>query len=217
MARHPALLALRIAAWRARWLGRVLLVAVAVVLVVHLTAPPPAGIPVVVTSRTVHGGDPLTTADLRVVRLPVGLVPSATHAGTGPLLGRAPAVDLPAGIPVVDGLLAGQRFTLPPPPGTVVVAVGLTAIDLLVVGDRVDLVAPGGSGGLATEVPGGEPVVLARAALVLDVRPATNASGGLLGGGADTGQRVVVAVSRDEGSRIAAVWDGAGLGAVLVG
>ncbi|HRA50384.1 SAF domain-containing protein [Actinotalea sp.] len=216
MARHPTLLALRIAAWRARPLGVLLLVGVTVGTAVHLAVPPTASVPVVVTARSVPAGQLLTATDLRVASLPVGLVPGTGHRTADPLVGRAPVVDLPAGLPVVDAVLAGERFTLEPPAGTVVVAVSLTAAGLLVAGDRVDLVAPSAWADGGAEA--GAPAVLATAALVLDVDRGPDASvGGLLTSGAEAEPRVLVAVTPDEGRRIAAVWDGSSLGAVLVG
>lgn len=216
MVRHPTLLALRIAAWRARPLGLLLLLGATVATAAHLAVPQTAGVPVVVTTRPVPAGQPLTAGDLRIVDLPAALVPGTGHPGSGDLVGRAPSVDLPLGLPVVDAVLAGERFTLDPPVGTVVVAVSLTASGLLVAGDRVDLVAPGGWNEAGAEI--GAPAVLASAALVLDVglAPGTSVSG-LLTPGDEDEPRVLVAVTPDEGRRIAAIWDGSSLGAVLVG
>ncbi|WP_225755331.1 RcpC/CpaB family pilus assembly protein [Actinotalea sp. Marseille-Q4924] len=135
------------------------------------------------------------------------------------LTGREALVDLPAGLPLVEGVLAGERFAVAAPAGTVVVAVRLAdpaVTGLLRPGDRVDLVtaapADGGAPGVAADV-------VARGALVLDRTTVTDTTGplGLTGPGNAGAVLTVVAVPPDEGRRLAAVVGWTDVGAVLVG
>ncbi|MBX9246391.1 hypothetical protein ICW40_16475 [Actinotalea ferrariae] len=141
---RPRLLRLRIVVWRLRGV-LVCLGALAVVMLVArtLAPPPPATEPVVVLARHVAAGTVLTAADLRLRPFPTCCAPEEHHADVADLLGRALAVPGPAGLPVVDGLLAGARFEVDPPAGSAVVPVRLAAagLPLLRPGDRIDLVA----------------------------------------------------------------------------
>lgn len=150
------LLPVRIWLWRARpallTLGCALLLLAGVRMA---TAPPPAGDPVVVAARSLPAGTLLAAADLRVVRLTV--LPAEAVADPATLVGRTVTVALPAGLPVVAGLVGEGRFTVDPPPGSVVLPVEVDAAALLRPGDRVDLLAPA-----CTDE------VVAQAALVVD-------------------------------------------------
>lgn len=213
-------LALRVLVWRVR----PLLVALALVLVCALGAragaPPPAPtVPVVVAADDLPAGEALTAADLRTVHVPRAAAPSGAVPDARDLVGEELAVDVPRGLVVVPAHLARSRFAAAAPTGTVAVPVHLAdaaVAALLRPGDRVDLVA-----GELDGWPGEDgPAVLAEAALVLEVLTdaGTDDDGlGLLGTGATTGADplVVVAVSVDEGHRIAAA-EGGSLGAVLV-
>lgn len=235
------LLTLRILLWR----GRRLLLLGGLVMAASLVArqAAPAGEPtrdVVVAAHDLTAGDELTADDLRVASVPAHLVPAGTP-GADELPGRRVTASVPAGLPLVAGLVGGvlvdgalvddARFGLAPPQGTVTVPVRLVdpaVARMLRPGDRVDLVAPGdgtvagvldGGAGVA---PAGEPGVLARAALVLEVStdpgPEAAADGGLVGWtGSDAADEplVVVAVAPEEGHRLAAAGWGS-LGAVMV-
>lgn len=214
-------LALRVLAWRARPLLIVVALVLACALGARAGAPPPAPtVPVVVAAADLSAGDVLAAGDLRTVRVPRTAAPSAATAELHDLVGEELAVDVPRGLTVVPAHLARSRFAAAAPAGTVAVPVHLAdaaVAALLRPGDRVDLVA-----GALDGWPGDDgPAVLAEAALVLEVLtdPGTDDDDGLglLGGGAATATDplVVVAVTTDEGHRIAAA-EGGSLGAVLV-
>jgi pilus assembly protein CpaB len=222
---RPALYPVRVAAWRLRRVTASALVVGTVWLVAHQLAPPPAPTSRVVVARhDVGAGEMLEPADLRVVRLPTELVPRGASSDLQAVLGRAVTVGIPQGLPVVGAVLAGERFSIDPPSGTVVVPVSLvaaTAAGLIRPGDLVDLVAPttstadGGGPTTAQQAP----AVLAHRAVVLDVRsPADVEDGGLVGisGDAPGDVLTLVAVSPDEGRLLASATAWGPLGAVLV-
>lgn len=215
----PPAARLRLALWRARP-GLVALAAAGLLLgAARLAAPPPpATVPVVVTATEVPAGAQLDAPALRVVAARPGAVPDGAPTSVEQVVGREALVRLPAGLPLVEEVLAGERFAVPPPEGTVVVAVRLAdpaVTELLRPGDRVDLVtATAGEGDAG---PGAD--VVARDALVLDRTTVTDATGPL-GLGADPGAGAVltvVAVPPEDGRRLAAVVGWADVGAVLVG
>ena len=188
----PLPLPLRVAAWRARRAALPVAIVVAALLVsatlrTALT-PPPAGIPVLVAARDLAAGHVLTERDLTVTHLPPSAAP-ASEIDRATVIGRELAVPVPAALPLVPTLLAGDRFALDPPEGAVVVALtpaDATTTALLRPGDRVDLVTEAG--------------VLARAALVLEITEPDAA--GLLG---TAGAHVMVdAVTPAEGRALAA-------------
>ena len=215
------LLTLRIAAWRLRRVTVVVGVVLLASFVARQAAPPPEPTtPVVVASRALEAGTVLTDADVRVVRVPSRLVPDGGTPAAHELPGRQVTAAVPAGLPLVPGVLDGGRFAAEAPAGTVTVPVRLVdpaVAELLRPGDRVDLVAPG-AGDLTTAPVAGDDGVLAAGALVLEVAAAPD-DGGLTAwpGGASGGgdPLVVVAVAPDEGHRLAAAGWGS-LGAVLV-
>lgn len=235
------LLTLRILLWRGRRLLLLGGLVVAASLVARQAAP--AGEPVlevVVAAHDLAAGDELTADDLRVASVPAHLVPAGTP-GADELPGRRVTASVPAGLPLVAGLVGAMvvdgalvddaRFGLAAPPGTVTVPVRLVdpaVARLLRPGDRVDLVAPddGTVAGLLDDGAGpadaADPGVLARAALVLEVLidpgPQATEDGGLAGwtGSATLDEPlVVVAVAPEEGHRLAAAGWGS-LGAVMV-
>ena len=211
-------LALRVLAWRVRPVLLVAALVGACALAARLSAPPePPTAPVVVARSDLAAGQVLAAGDLRTVRLPAHLVPDTAASDAGALVGAHVAVEIAGGVPVVEAHLARSRFAHEPPSGTV--AVPLTLADeavaaLLRPGDRVDLVT--GAADSWAEDPA--PRVLARAALVLEVRrPDAPDDGalGLLPGGLTGVPLLVVAVAPEEGHLIAAT-DGGSIGAVLV-
>ncbi|MBO1752021.1 flagellar biosynthesis protein FlgA [Actinotalea sp. BY-33] len=233
--RPPPLITLRILLWKGRGAMLVGTLVVAGWAVVQQLAPSgPTTAPVVVTTREVPRGEVLEAGDLRVAHLPARLAPEGALGDATALVGRATAVGLTAGLPVVDPLLEGARFGVEPPPGTVVVPVRLadaSVVGLLRAGDRVDLVGPAESGpvlGMATGAedtgsPLPQPVLLAQGAVVLDLGGGTEEEGRLgLGGVAgatstsEAAAVTVVAVSPEEGRALAATGSWTALGAVLV-
>lgn len=220
MSRPPLLLGLRILAWRLRRPAVAVVVVLAACLVARQAAPPPAETTdVVVAARDLTAGQVLAAEDLRAVRLPADLVPAGTVGRVPALEGRWAVVDIPAGLPLVDGVLDADRFGIRAPAGTVAVPIRLAdaaVAALLRPGDRIDLVAPSGvSPEPGEQAPGA--TVLARAAVVLEVtREEPVGDGGLLGGGAAAADPlVVVAVAVEEGHQLASAVGGS-LGAVLV-
>jgi Flp pilus assembly protein CpaB len=244
----PTLVRLRILVWHARPALGVVALLIACATVVRLVAPPPPPtVPTVVAARDVAAGSELTAADLRIVAVPRPLVPDgagpggrAAEAALTDLVGRRVAVDVPRGLAVVESLLEGARFGVPPPAGTVVVPVRLDAAAvarLLRPGDLVDLVAPqglgwadavadaavragSGEGEGSTATVGTQPQVLARRALVLDVGEGSDdrePGAGLTGLTApDADPVALVAVTPEEGRLLAAAAARDVLGAVLV-
>lgn len=240
--RRSPLLSLRILVWRTRHVLTVGAVLLAGATTLRLVAPPPPPTrPVVVTASEVDAGAVLRAADLRVVRMPAHLVPDGAVPQPEGVVGRGAAVRLSAGLPVVGALLEGDRFSLDPPPGTVVVPVALDAAassSLLRPGDLVDLVVAADSMGLlgtgmpATSLPGAsaasdvgaKAAVLADRAIVLDVGArgqdgAEPSTADVLAAApqGSTAQVTLVAVSPEEGRRLAAVGGWGEVGAVLVG
>ena len=217
---RPPLLRLRVLLWHARPALVLLALAAGAVWAVGRLAPgPPPATAVVVAARDVPAGSVLQAGDLRLARLPPDAAPD-DPPGEGDLLGRTTRVDLVRGLAVVPALLEGERFGVDPPPGLVVVPVRLTGTDasaLLRPGDRVDLVTLE-AGDLWAEPAdaAAEPAVtvLAARALVLDV--GGEPDGGLLGS-APADVVTVVAVTPEEGRRLAATTASGPLGAVLVG
>ena|GEM_PF-212695 len=142
---------------------------------------------------------------------------SAGAAAVEVLAGRRLAVAVPAGLPLVAGLLVDDTAT--GPPGTVVVPVRFAdagVADVLAPGMRVDVVA-------AALHEGDEATRLARAAVVL-ARPGGDADdggsgGGLLGGGATTTDStpVLLAVDPEESVALSGAAASRVLSAVIVG
>ena len=224
---QPHLLTLRIALWRTR---RGLTVLVVLLLAVGFTrqlAPPgPRTEPVVVAARAVAAGHELGRSDLRVQAVPSRWVPDEAVSDPETLLSRRTAVPLPRGLPVVVSALEGQRFDVDPPPGAVVVALTVSAAaagGMLRAGDVVDVVVPAAAPALEStaassgQEPGGTAAVLARRALVLHVGTAHDESvmPDLLTPEASD-VTAVVAVTSEEGRRLAAAATWGPLGTVLV-
>jgi pilus assembly protein CpaB len=152
---------------------------------------------VVVAARDLASGTALTEADLAVVSWPVALVPTGALRAPADAGGRVLAGAARAGEPLTDVRLTGPELSgrLTGRPDTAAVPVRLADPDvarLLAPGSRVDVVTPGPNGD--------SPVVLAADAAVLTVLAAEPDSPGQ----ASHGRLVLVALARDDATRVAA-------------
>ncbi len=216
----PDLLTVRLAAWRARRLLRVLLVAVLLGGVVRLAAPPAApSTTVVVAARPVNAGQVLTTDDVRTARLPQSGVPDRAPSTVDAVVGRRAAVDLPAGLTLVPAVLVDGRFDREPPRGTVVVPVTLEGSAALHLGDTVEVVADPTCAGT------GEGLAATAVVVGLGVGATGEVDHGAAGLGAGIGigtagasadGAVLLAVTPEDGRRIAGAATFCRLGAVIV-
>ena len=151
-ARRARLRRLRRLAWRWRYAAAALCCGLAATTTVQLLRPPPPPtVDVVVTARAVLAGAELSADD--VVTRPVArsLAPEHAVRSVSGVLGRVAAVGLPAGMPLLAGLVSdGVASSVPP--GTVVGPVRLADAavgGLLRPGDRVDLLTAGPLAGSA--------------------------------------------------------------------
>jgi Flp pilus assembly protein CpaB len=205
--------------WRSRFVLAAACCGLAATAAVHALRPPaPPTTDVVVPVRTLAAGRPVAPDDVALRALPARAVPDDALGDPDDAVGRTPAVALPAGLPLTDGLVAGGEVAARAPDGTVVVPVLLdaTAAALLRPGDRVDLVT-------TAQPDGGSPdaAYLARGALVLPSagrQPDEPAGGGLLGGpaGGDAAAATLLAVGPDEAPAVSAASGSGTVGAVLV-
>jgi len=207
--RPAARVAWRAALWRWRAVVAALGVGVAASAALSALRPPaPDERAVVVAARDLPAGATLTAADLRVARLPADVAPRA-GVGRDDLVGRATAVPVPAGLPVVPDLLASGD--LAGPPGTVVAAVRFAdpaMAGLLTPGTRVDVLA-------AAAETGAQGVVVARRALVLPVAPGDD-EGWSVGAGDADAPPVLLAVTPDEAAALSGAAVTSLLSAVVV-
>jgi pilus assembly protein CpaB len=167
----------RLAGWPRRLLIGVLLVAAAVLALRPDDPPAPAATVgatqhVVVAARDLAAGTELGAADLRIVSMPVGIVPSGSSPRAAGLIGRIAAGAIRRGEALTDARVVGPGLTAGLDPGeSAAVPVRIAdpeAAALVRVGDRVDVlgtpVAPDGSQATA-----GETVTIASAVRVLAV------------------------------------------------
>ncbi|WP_456846094.1 SAF domain-containing protein [Cellulomonas sp. P5_C6] len=209
--RRPLALALRIGLWRARFLVAAVCLGIAAGCTAQALRPPdPPTSALVVAAREIPAGTTLTSADVRVVRVPVALAPDGAVTDPGSVVGASAAVPLAAGVPVLAGLLAADDVR--GPPGTVVATVRLAdpaVAGLLSPGVRVDVLAATAEGGPGT--------VVATRALVLPVAHRAAGAGALgLGGSGDTSVPVLLAVAPAEAPALAGAAASALLSAVVV-
>lgn len=215
----------RVRLWRLRYVATALCLAAATAAVAaRLEAPPAPTRPLVVAGRALVAGDVVTADAVRVVQVPTEAVPDGAHGDPADVVGRSLAIGLPAGLAVVDPLLAGGAPA--GPAGTVVIPVRFAdsiAGGLLHAGDRVDVLASAGS--LAGTSGVGER--LARRALVLSMETtgttlagkSSSTAEGLLGSsgdGAGAASVVLLAVSPDEAAALAGAASWASLSPVFV-
>ncbi len=197
--------------WRARFVVAALAVGLAVTAALHELRPPqPRTRAVVVAARDLPAGTRLAAADVQLSRVPAGLAVSGTTTDAAALVGEDLAVPVPAGLPVVPGLLASGE--LAGPPGTVVAAVRLAdpaMAGLLEPGTRVDVLA-------AAAETGAQGVVVARRALVLPVAPGARAAAWAEGLTGSDAPPVLLAVSPEEVGALSGAAVSALLSAVVV-
>ncbi len=194
----------RVLLWRARLPLAALLLGIACAVVVGELRPPPAQTsPVPVASHALTAGHVLVASDLKLAEMPSGLVPSGAPTVGVPLVGATLAVGVPAGLPIVDGLLVHDLVT--GPPGTVVAAVRLAdpaVAALLATGTRIDVLAATDDGSTGRS--------LARRALVLEPPEAAGR------GRDDSSPPVLLAVAPGEAAALAGAGPSALLSAVIV-
>ena len=167
----------RLAGWPRRVVIGILLVAAAVLALRPEGAQAPAAAAgatakVVVAARDLAAGTELAAADLRIVSMPVGIVPAGSVSRAAGLIGRMAAGAIRRGEALTDARVVGPGLTAGLGPGeSVAVPVRIADPDaaaLVRVGDRVDVlgtpVAPDDSQATA-----GQTVTVASAVRVLAV------------------------------------------------
>ncbi|GAA1731661.1 hypothetical protein GCM10009809_28900 [Isoptericola hypogeus] len=230
-ARRRAARRLRSVLWRTRFVLAAACCGLAAAVVVQALRPePPPTVDVVVPAHPLAAGEPVQPSDLSTRTVPAELVPPDVLTEPGAVVGRAPAVPLPAGLPLHADLLPGGGIVAQAPKGAVVVPVRLdeTAAGWLRPGDRVDLLARDDGGVVpdpGTDDDGADDdgdVYLARRALVLPGpgTPTTDGGGGGLLGVDDPASAArdvtLVAVAPDDAVRLSAASGWGTVGAVLV-
>lgn len=155
--------------------------------------PPPVRIPVVVADHAIPAGATLTAADV----VPVGFAPETVPDGVLPsteaAVGRTTVGPIRAGEPLTDVRLLGSGL-LSRYPGAVAAPVRLgdrATVDLLRVGDRIDI--------LAADPQGSGPAVVAASDVPVIAIPPVRETGAALA----SGGLILVAV-RDETARVLA-------------
>jgi Flp pilus assembly protein CpaB len=169
-------------------------------------APPPPRSSVLVASRDLAAGVPVSADDLTRGAFAPDSVPEGVIGRLADAVGRTTVGPVRRGEPLTDVRLLGAGM-LERHPGSVVVPVRIgdqAAVDLLRVGDRVDILAADPQGdGPATTVASRVPVVA--------IPPAGRNSSGLV-----PGALVVVATTAETARRIAGLGVAAYLSVVLV-
>jgi pilus assembly protein CpaB len=207
--------------WRAMlWRWRLLVAALggALSLTAGLHALAPAStrtVPLVVAVRDMPAGTELGTSDVRVQRVPAGLVPRGAATAATAVEGESTAVPLARGTPLVPGVLAPHDVH--GPPGTVVASVRFAdpaVARLLTAGVHVDVVAADAEGGTGR-------TVASRALVLPPPRAATSKPAvGLSALGSTSADEatppVLVAVTPDEATALAGASASSLLSAVVV-
>ncbi len=182
-----------------RWLVATGLLGLAALLLAAGPPPVVAGpsSAVLTAARDLPGGVALTTADLRLVRLPRPLVPRGALSRPSAALGRIPAGPVRAGEALTDVRLLGPALVRATGgDGAVAAPVRIAdpaVVALLRPGDRVDVVAAGG------ETPGAASaarVVASDLTVIAVPPPATD--------GAAEGALIVLAAPPDVAARLVA-------------
>lgn len=173
-----------------RPLSAVLAAAAVLALVETLTPPSPDLRPVVVASHDLTAGTRLSSADLRVVGMPPGLVPTGSSGSGAPLVDQVVAAPVHAGEALTDRRVLGRSLLAGYPRGSVAAPVRIrdaAVVALLKVGDRIDVYAARRDRSYADRV-------LSRAQVVTLPRPADSSEEGAL---------VVLAVTTTQAAALA--------------
>lgn len=170
----------RVLRWHRRSIAAALaFVAVLTALNVLRPSAPPT-VAVVAAARDLAGGAVLTASDLVVVRLPTDVAPARSVTEAGRLVGRTLNAPVTARSPVTEASVAtGSTLARP---GYAVMAVPIadpSLASLLQVGTRVDLIAAGRGGAIASDVrilgspttAGGGMLTAGRQSMLVEVLP----------------------------------------------
>lgn len=140
-----------------------LLAAVAVLAVIESVAPTAAPKePVVVAAHDLATGIVLTASDVVMVEMPPGVVPAGSSTSTAAVAGRVVAAPVREGEPLTDRRFLGRSLLTGYPAGTVAAPVRIqdaAVVDLLEVGDRIDVYAARDATSLADVVVGDVTVI----------------------------------------------------------
>lgn len=223
--------------WRRRWrallwrwrirIAAACLAAAAALIPTALRPPTAPTVPVVVAARELPAGTTLAAEDVRTVRIGADVAPSHAPDREDAVLGQRTAVGVPAGTPLVPGVVHGVGIRPAVPPGLTLAAVRLAdpgVARLLRPGDRVTLLAgrsdpTGAVTGTETSTETSTERLVARA-LVVEIQgdAAEASSGGLLApsSAVDVEPLILLAVSTEEATRLAGAALTASITAVLV-
>lgn len=181
----------------------------------------------VVAARELPAGTTLAAEDVRTVRIGADVAPNHAPDREDAVLGQRTAVGVPAGTPLVPGVVHGVGIRPAVPPGLTLAAVRLAdpgVARLLRPGDRVALLAgrsdpTGAVTGTEAGTETGTERLVARA-LVVEIQgdAAEASSGGLLApsSAVDVEPLILLAVSTEEATRLAGAALTASITAVLV-
>jgi pilus assembly protein CpaB len=203
--RHPFRDLARAASWHRRKLAVVAAVAAVLIGISAARPPDPPSLDVVRATHEISAGTVVSFDDVRLDRVPRAAVPDAPLTGLDAVVGRTSTGAVAAGQVLTQLDLGTPHATRP---GAVVAPLRLADAEiagLLRVGDRVDVIAVGSSGGKAE--------VMARDVLVVGL-PQPNANGGLAGGDA-SGPLVLVEVDLDTATALNGMAAGGRLGVVF--
>lgn len=103
-------------------------------------------VPAVVAVRELRTGEVLRSDDVRLERLPAGVLPSGAVSSTDEVTGRTLARTVPAGAVLTAGDAADGGPAADLPEGLVAFPLPLTDTTVLSPGQRIDLVAGDGGG-----------------------------------------------------------------------
>jgi Flp pilus assembly protein CpaB len=192
----------RAAAWHRRLLVAGLLAA-SVAFAIQAVSPEPApGVAVLVATKNLSGGTPLTGADVRLRHLPASAVPDGSLRLEADVAGRSLVAPVRAGEVITDVRVVGRSYLESYGDDFVATPVRIAdaaAVRLLRAGDIIDVLAAGaGSGGTT-------PSAARLVAAAVHVITIPRDDGSLLGAGNVTaGALLVVATTSETAARLAA-------------
>ena len=160
----------------------------------------PPTVRVLVAATDLAGGRTLTSADLRLARLPPTAEPSGSLDDPVQARGRVLAAPMRRGEPITDVRLVGQGLLGALGPGLVAVPVRVAdaaSVSLVTAGERVDLLA-------APADPTGRPATVVASAVRVLVVPPSSDAGGLGSTDGTDGALLVVAATRPVALALAA-------------